>query len=79
MTDHPERALNQAAYARLKSSLAKDYGPGRFVAIRAGEVVVDAASFSKLQSVLARMDIRPAQVMIVQAGAEYPETAVIFA
>ncbi len=74
-----ERAANQAAYRRLKASLVQTYGPGRFVAIRGGQVAADADTFSDLRSQLAQMGIQPAQVLIVQAGAEYPEKAVIFA
>jgi hypothetical protein len=80
MTDNlQERAANQTAYRRLKASLPSRYGPGRFVAIRSGEVVADAGRFADLRSRLAEQGIEPAQVLIVQVGVEYPETAVIFA
>ena len=55
------------------------YGAGRFVAIRGGKVVADGATLTELRSRLAQMGFDPAQVLIVQAGADYLETAVIFA
>ena len=74
-----QRAADQAAYRRLKPSLVATYGAGRFVAIRGGKVVADGATLTELRSRLAQMGFDPAQVLIVQAGADYLETAVIFA
>jgi hypothetical protein len=45
----------------------------------AAKSFADAGSFDELQSRLAQMGIEPKHTLIVQAGAEYPETATIFA
>src|SRR5258708_40033894 len=73
-----QRALNHAAYDRLKRGLALTYGRGRFVAISGGEVVAEADNFEELRSALTEMGKDPGESLIVQAGIEYPEKAVIF-
>jgi hypothetical protein len=73
-----ERSFNHGAYRRMKDTLVQAYGPGRFLAISGGKVVADADTFAQLRSLLTAQGKDPAQVLIVQAGVEYPETAVIF-
>jgi hypothetical protein len=73
-----ERTLNQTAYRQLKDTIAKTYPHGRFLAIASGQIVADADGFTSLRSLLSARGIDPAQVLIVQAGIDYPETAVIF-
>jgi hypothetical protein len=72
-----ERVLNQDAYRRLKDMIGRTYGQGRFVAISGGQIVADADQFDELRSLLKALGKDPAQVLIVQAGIDYPETAVI--
>ena len=73
-----QRALNHAAYDRLKRGLARTYGRGRFVAISGGEVVAESDNFEELRSALTEMGKDPGESLIVQAGIEYLEKAVIF-
>ena len=73
-----DRAANHAAYRRLKDAIARTYKPGRFVAISGGQIVADAEGFEELRARLAAAGRDPAEVLVVQAGVEYPETAVIF-
>lgn len=73
-----ERVLNQEAYRRLKEQIARTYGKGRFVALSGGAVVADAERFDELRTLLRAKGEDPAKVLIVQAGADYPESAVIF-
>jgi hypothetical protein len=75
---NPERAANHAAYHRLKDAIARTYKPGRFVAISSGQIVADADAFEELRARLAAAGKDPAEVLVVQAGVQYPETAVIF-
>jgi len=79
MTSAEERQLNQAAYRRLHDLIQQNYPPGRFLAISGGQIVADAGSFDELRNALTRMGKKSAQVLIVQAGADYPEKAFIFA
>jgi hypothetical protein len=78
MDTNLQHQANQAAYRRLKNSLAQDYPAGRFVAIADGRVVADAERLDVLHSALKAMGKDPSQVLVVQAGVDYPETAVIF-
>ncbi len=75
---HEDRAANHAAYRRLKDAIARDYKRGRFVAIAGGQIVADADGFDELRSLLAAAGKDSAEVLVVQAGVDYPETAVIF-
>ena len=74
-----ERELNQAAYRRLRSFIEQTYPPGRFLAISGGNIIADAADFEALHSMLRQRGDSSAEVLVVQAGVDYPETAVIFA
>jgi hypothetical protein len=73
-----ERSLNQTAFRRLKEKIDKTYPQGRFIAISGGQIIADANGFEELDSLLQKAGKDPAQVLIVQAGVEYPETAIIF-
>jgi hypothetical protein len=73
-----ERQLNEAAYRQLRSFIQQTYPPGRFLAISAGKIVADAASFADVNAMLHDMGNHSAEVLVVQAGIEYPETVVIF-
>ena len=73
-----ERAVNLKAYRRLKASLGRNFGRGRFVAFCAGRVVADAGTFKDLRTRLAEMGNDPALALIVQADVNYPEEVVIF-
>ena len=74
-----DRAANHAAYRRLKEEIARAFMPGRFVAIAGGRLVADADGFNELRSRLAALGKDSPEVLVVQAGVDYPETAVIFA
>jgi hypothetical protein len=74
-----ERQINQAAYRRLVSFIQNTYPPGRYVAISSGKIIADAASFEELNSVLDQMGNRSPEVLVVQAGVEYPDAVTIFA
>jgi hypothetical protein len=72
------RQQNHAAYRRLKTVIATSYPAGRFVAIFGGQIVADAGAFEEIRSRLIEQGVEPGQVLIVQAGVDYPETATIF-
>lgn len=72
-----ERQLNQSAYRQLRSFIQQTYTPGRFVAIFGGKIVADAETFEDLNSILHHLGHHSPEVLVVQAGVEYPETAVI--
>jgi|GEM_PF-1191498 len=74
-----ERQLNQAAYRQLRSLIQMTYPPGRYVAISEGKIIADAASFQELNSMLHNLGRNSADVLVVQAGIDYPDTIMIFA
>jgi hypothetical protein len=74
-----ERQLNQTAFRRLKGQIDGVYPVGRFVAIAGGQIVADAARFADLDSKLASMGNHSRDALVVQAGADYPDFAMIFA
>ena len=74
-----DRAANHAAFRRLKENIAHTYKPGRFVAIAGGRIAADADGFNELRTRLAALGNDSPDVLVVQAGVDYPETAVIFA
>lgn len=79
MRTSEERARDQAAYRQSKDWIARNYPPGRLIAIRGGRVVADSGSFEDLDAKLASEGIDPRDALVVEAGADYPETATIFA
>ena len=74
-----DREENQAAYRRLKKTIAAAYRAGRLVAIAGGRIVADADDFDEMRRRLAAQGKHSANVLVVQAGVDYPETADIFA
>jgi hypothetical protein len=73
-----ERTLNQGAFQRSIHQLAQHYGKGRILAFSQGEVIADADSFREMQDLLKAMGKDSTRILLVQAGTDYPETAVIF-
>jgi len=78
MSSNQEQLRNQAAYRHLRSSINQTYPAGRYVAIAGGQIVADAASFEELDTMLHRMGQHSTDVLVVQAGIDYPEAVVIF-
>jgi hypothetical protein len=74
-----ERQVNQAAYRQLRDYIQQTYPTGRFLAISGGQIVADAARFEELNSLLHQMGNDSPEVLVVQAGIDYPETVTIFA
>ncbi len=72
-----ERQLNQSAFRQLRGFIQQTYPPGRFVAIFGGKIVADAETFEELDATLHHLGHDSPEVLVVQAGVEYPETGVI--
>lgn len=66
-------------YSEIKRQIDRRFPSGRFVAVEAGQVVADADSHRKLVEELHAAGKGPKDMLIVQAGVDYPESAVIFA
>ncbi len=63
-------------YAMAKAEVDRRYAAGQFVALDGLEVVADAESHRKLVEKLSVHGRSPKDLVILQAGAEYPESAV---
>ncbi len=77
MSPLPERELNQAAYRELKETIKQRFPLGRFVAISSGQIVADAEGVLELCALLRAMGKDPMTALAVEAGVDYPETAII--
>jgi len=78
MSLHGPRDRNQRAFRRLKPEIDRQFSAGRFVAIVDGEIVTDSGSFDELTDELGKLGKNPPDVLVIQAGADYPTEAVIF-
>jgi hypothetical protein len=65
-------------YMRLKQHLDQSFPTGRFVAVELGKVIADAESHRQVVAKLRSQGKSPNGILIVQAGIEYPKSAVIF-
>jgi len=65
-------------YTHLKAQVDKHYPAGRFVAVDDGHLVADAETHQQLVEKLHALDKSPKGMLIVQAGIEYPQSAMIF-
>jgi hypothetical protein len=74
-----EQEINLAGFRGLSNFIQQTYPPGRFLAISGGKIIADAAGFVELTSILQQMGKDSPEVLVVQAGVEYPETVTIFA
>jgi hypothetical protein len=78
MEANEERDLNQAAFRRLKPDIDRTYPFGRFVAIHHGKVVADGATFEELDDALNESGLTSRNILVIQAGVDYPEFIWIF-
>jgi hypothetical protein len=73
-----EHQRHMAAYRRMKGSIDTTYPPGWFVAIADDQVVGTSATFGELERLLRGQGRDPRQVLVVEAGVNYPEQVTIF-
>lgn len=78
METSTEESLNQAAYRQLGDFIRDNYPQGRFVGIAGGKIVADAGSFAELDALLNEMGLTSPDVLVAEAGIEYPASATIF-
>jgi hypothetical protein len=67
-----------ADFENLKRQVDARFPPGRFVAIESGQVVADAENHRRLVEQLKAAGKSPRNLLIVEAGIEYPTSATIF-
>lgn len=62
----------------VQREVNRRFAPGRFVAVEAGQPVADAESHVRLVEQLSAQGKSPRGMVVIQAGTQYPATAVIF-
>jgi hypothetical protein len=77
MSTNLEHDQNEAAFRRLEDTIRQTFPRGHFVGIAGGQIVANAPTFEKLRALLIAQGKDPVHTLIVQAGEEYPETAII--
>jgi len=78
MSANKKRQTNQGAFRTLKPTIDHRYPSGHFVAIDDERIIADAADFESLAEAIRQGGKQPEDVLVVQAGVDYPEEAVIF-
>jgi hypothetical protein len=73
----PEQRIeeNNATYWRLRPVIDQTYPKGQLVAIDGGQVIADAATFEELEAILKARGIDSPEVLVADAGIEYPQHA----
>jgi hypothetical protein len=68
MTREEHRAINEAAFPKLKPVIETSYPPKQFVAIAGGKIVADDADLYALCDKLAALGIDPMDTLVDRAG-----------
>ena len=61
-----------------KNEIDRCFPAGQFVAMELGQIVAEAASHRQLVENILPLGKTPKDMLIVQAGAAYPDSAIIF-
>lgn len=65
-------------YSAVQAEVDRRFPAGRFVAVQEQRVVADAPSHRLLVEQLQSQGLGPKDLLILQAGVEFPDSAVIF-
>jgi hypothetical protein len=77
MAGREEHERDQASYQRLKEAIRKTYPHGWFVGIAGDQIVGAAADFRSLETNLRAQGKDPREVLVVEAGVDYPQYVTI--
>lgn len=77
MEANQERDKNQAAFRKMKPEIDGKYPHGHFVAINDGKIIADGSNYEALRNALKTIGQDRRDILVVQAGVEYPERVVI--
>jgi hypothetical protein len=69
---------SDSAYRPLKQSIDSTYPPGWFVAIAENQVVAVSPDFHELEAKLRAQGKDPRNVLVVEAGVDFPEYVTVF-
>ncbi len=71
------RQQNHAAFRYMKAEIDRRFSPGHFLAFDEGNVVADTPTYDALTDALIAIGKNRPDVLVVQAGVDYPESAII--
>ena len=78
MDTNQNNARNTESYRRMKGAIDQTYSPGWFVGIADDQIVGAAEKFPELTASLRSRGFDPRQVMVVEAGVDYPKYVTIY-
>ncbi len=73
MTSEQRIEENNATYWKLRPTIDKTYPKGWAVAIDGGRIIADARTVQELESVLNSQGADAREVLVAEAGFEYPQ------
>jgi hypothetical protein len=73
-----DQQAGPTSYRQTKQAIDASYPPGWFVALIDHQIVAAAADFHELQGKLRAEGQDPRNVLVVEAGVDYPEYVTIF-
>ena len=68
---------NEQAFRRMKMAIDARFPAGHWIAFDGGQVIADAPSAQELRPLLIEAGKNPRDVLVVEAGADYPQFATI--
>ena len=77
MTSTEAVESNEQAFRRMQTAIAARFPAGHWIAIDGGQVIADAPSAEELRPLLIDAGKNPRDVLVVEAGADYPQFATI--
>lgn len=77
MTREEHRAINRAAFPKLKPVIEANYPPRQFVAIAGGKIVADDADLFALTDKLNALNIDPSNTIVDRVGQEWSDEEII--
>jgi hypothetical protein len=73
MTPEQRIEANNATYWKLRPTIDQTYPKGWAVAIDGGRIIADARTFEELETLLAAQGADSREVLVAEAGFEYPQ------
>ena len=77
MTSTEAVESNEQAFRRMQTAIDAQFPAGHWIAIDGGQVIADAPSVEELRPLLIDAGKNPRDVIVVEAGADYPQFATI--
>ena len=77
MTSPEAVASNEQVFRRMQAAIDARFPAGHWIAIDGGQLIADVPSAEELRPLLIDAGKNPREVLVVEAGANYPHCATI--